>query len=667
MDRDHRLLLVTSGQGAYDRVESQIKFRVGGDIDMRAIVFPLRLLLRCWLALAVVLAFITAPAFAASTAPESRVALIIANSKYEKARALANPSSDAQLIKATLSALHFTSIRVVENVTRSEMESALRDFSLQADRADVALIYYAGHGMELNNTNYLIPTDAHLARDRDAEIEAIKLDTVLQMTQGARRLRVVILDACRNNPFDAAMIRTGNATRSVSRGLAPIEPAGESLVVYSAKAGQVAADGNKTNSPFARALARRMVEEGSEISLTFRKVRDDVLQETSGDQEPFTYGSLSSREFYFRPPQSSAPGQMTNDIEAQAWDLCKSAASRRPCDAYLAKYKQQGKYSELASLRLADIAPAQTVPAPQVAAGGPETARMVSPAPASAGVGAGSRRMSAMGADKPVVVAVGPIVSAKDCRLYMATAGHQETYADPLVYASRSSWVSWFYKDCVSHFDGIRTAIQSALASSGRVVVGPGGFTLGGRLSDVVQSDNGSAGGYGQNGSYNVASQGMSVTFDLNLKDGAGRIVFGIPLTKRIETGGSVRTGEVDAVGGQSGEGIYAVLQQRVALAAARRIAFHYAPLHVVSVNAGKIQLNYGMPLLSAGMLVSASSPDGSASVRYRVTSASDGNALADKYSDGDESGIVPGSRAVAIEDDDPAANQPRFDRVELP
>lgn len=632
-----------------------------------------RLLGTWWLGAIIIMTCVASPVMAAGTAPETRVALIIANSKYEKARALTNPSADAQLIKATLTALHFTSIRIIENGTRAEMESGLRDFGVLADKADVALIYYAGHGMELNNTNYLIPTDAHLTRDRDAEIETIKLDTVLQMTEGARRLRVVILDACRNNPFDATMLRTGNISRSVSRGLAPIEPTGESLVVYSAKAGQVAADGAQANSPFARALARRMVEEGSEISLTFRKVRDDVLQETSGEQEPFTYGSLSSREFYFKPSDVSRTARPQGDLEFQAWELCKSAVSRAPCDSYLTKYRQ-GRYADLARLRAADIStPHGVAPASQgeTASNGvvapDRTASVPVVARALPAVSTGVRTAPGAAAARPVAVAVGPILSAKDCRLYMATSGHRETYADPLIYASQTSWTSWFYKDCVSHFDGIRTAIEAALASSGRVVVGPGGLTLSGRLSNVVQDNNETQGGFGRQGSYSVASQGMLVSFDLDLKDRAGRIVFGIPLTKRMETGSSVQTGGVDARGSQSGEGVYALLQQRVALAAARRIAFHYAPLQVVSVTDRKIQLNYGSPLLANGLLVNVSSPDGGTAIRYRIVSASDGTALAEKYSDGDESRIVPGSRAVAIEDDDPAANAPRFDRVELP
>ena len=304
----------------------------------------LRVLVACWVLLA---------GASAAAAPGDKVALVIANSQYEQAQALPNPVSDARLIKSALTAVGFKTVVSVQNATRAQMEQAIRNFSVLADQADVALIYYAGHGMELNNVNFLIPVDARLARDRDAEIEAVKLETLLQMTEGAKRMRIIILDACRNNPFDAKMVRS-IGTRAVSRGLAPVEPVGESLVVYAAKAGKTAADGSSQNSPFASALARRLVEQGSEINFIFRKVRDDVLQETGGEQEPFIYGSLSSREFYFMPPDLRTAAVRPLDLEAEAWDLCKTGRSRSPCDAYIGRYAK-GRFVELAAARVADL------------------------------------------------------------------------------------------------------------------------------------------------------------------------------------------------------------------------------------------------------------------------------------------------------------------------
>jgi hypothetical protein len=234
----------------------------------------------------------------ATPAEARRVALIIANAQYVNAPALTNPLADAKLIEASLRRAGFDSVQTRTNLGKAAVEAELRAFGNRAEGADVALFYYAGHGIEAGGQNYLIPIDAKLQRDRDLDIEATRLETVLQVVSGAR-MRLIILDACRNNPFEASMQRSIR-TRAVSRGLAEIEPEGETLVVYSAKAGSTAADGDGANSPFATALARRLPQPGLEIGLLFRSVRDDVLAATGRTQEPFTYGSLSGQAFYFR-------------------------------------------------------------------------------------------------------------------------------------------------------------------------------------------------------------------------------------------------------------------------------------------------------------------------------------------------------------------------------
>jgi hypothetical protein len=234
----------------------------------------------------------------ATPAEARRVALIIANAKYTNAAALTNPLADAKLIEASLRRAGFDDVQTRTNLGKASVEAELRAFGNRAEGADVALVYYAGHGIEAGGQNYLIPTDAKLQRDRDLDIEATRLETVVQVVSSAR-MRLIILDACRNNPFEASMQRSIR-TRSVSRGLAEIEPEGETLVVYAAKAGSTAADGEGANSPFATALARRLPQPGLEIGLVFRSVRDDVLAATGRTQEPFTYGSLSGKAFYFR-------------------------------------------------------------------------------------------------------------------------------------------------------------------------------------------------------------------------------------------------------------------------------------------------------------------------------------------------------------------------------
>jgi uncharacterized caspase-like protein len=171
-----------------------------------------------------------------------------------------------------------------------------------------------GHGIEVGGVNYLVPVDAKLAVDRDVEFEAVPLDRIMTALEGAKKLKLVLLDACRDNPFAPSMRRTAPpavaenrstaggviTTRSVGRGLADVKVSGATLVVYAANGGQVALDGEGDDSPFAVAVIQRMATPGVEINKVFRLVRDDVMEATAGRQEPYTYGSLPAREdFYF--------------------------------------------------------------------------------------------------------------------------------------------------------------------------------------------------------------------------------------------------------------------------------------------------------------------------------------------------------------------------------
>jgi uncharacterized caspase-like protein len=184
------------------------------------------------------------------------------------------------------------------------MRERLNAFSAEASQADWAVVYYAGHGIEVNGINYLIPIDAKLKTDRSVQFEAVPLDSVLTSVESARKLRLVILDACRDNPFLRDMAKTV-ASRSVGRGLARIEPeSSATLVAYAAKAGQVASDGvaGQANSPFATALIRNMQKPGVEIRKFFGLVRDDVMAATGQTQEPFVYGSLGGDDYFLRKP-----------------------------------------------------------------------------------------------------------------------------------------------------------------------------------------------------------------------------------------------------------------------------------------------------------------------------------------------------------------------------
>ncbi|OQW56178.1 MAG: hypothetical protein A4S14_10420 [Proteobacteria bacterium SG_bin9] len=237
----------------------------------------------------------------AAAPPDRRVALVIGNSAYKNVSPLTNPQRDASTIATALRQSGFQSVTLVTDLDRNKLTAALQKFAEVAETADWSVVYFAGHGMEIGGVNYLIPIDAKLGSDRDIEFQAVSLNTVLNAAERAKKLRLVILDACRDNPFAAQMKRTmANATRSVGRGLAFVEPEAGTMVVYAAKHGETALDGSGSNSPFATALAKNLLTPGLEVRLLFDTVRDDVMDSTDRKQQPFSYGSISARQqFYF--------------------------------------------------------------------------------------------------------------------------------------------------------------------------------------------------------------------------------------------------------------------------------------------------------------------------------------------------------------------------------
>jgi uncharacterized caspase-like protein len=242
----------------------------------------------------------------------ARVALVIGNGEYRYSKPLPNPVNDAHDVADALEQLDFTVIRVF-NGDFGKIREGIRTFNAEIEHADIGLIYYAGHGMELGGENWMIPVDAELKTDRDLFGEAIGLKTILQAVSRAGSLGLVILDSCRDNPFAARMTRT-KLTRSVDRGLARVEPTSNVLVAYAAKDGTTATDGDGRNSPYTAALLKHLGTRGLEVSFVFRKVRDDVMAATGRRQQPFVYGSLSSKAIYLRAPD---PVPQASSVAAQ--------------------------------------------------------------------------------------------------------------------------------------------------------------------------------------------------------------------------------------------------------------------------------------------------------------------------------------------------------------
>ncbi|BBO09457.1 MULTISPECIES: caspase family protein [Bradyrhizobium] len=315
----------------------------------------MRNLLRlCPLLLAAVLLSGTAPAFAGN-----RVALVIANSAYQHAPSLTNPVNDGAVMAKTLKEAGFNSVDFRHDLSALDTRRVLRDFADATRNADIAVVYYAGHGIEVEGSNYLIPVDAKLERDTDVYDEALSLDRVLVAVEPAKQLRLVILDACRDNPFGKTMKRTV-AARGIGRGLAQVEPTSpNTLIAYSAKAGFTAQDGDGANSPFTVALSKHLTTPGLDVRRAFGFVRDDVLKSTGNKQEPFVYGSLGGEDVPLVPVKVTAAATVAPAPNPQAdirrdYELALQVGNKAAWAAFLAQHPD-GFYASLAKLQVEKI------------------------------------------------------------------------------------------------------------------------------------------------------------------------------------------------------------------------------------------------------------------------------------------------------------------------
>jgi uncharacterized caspase-like protein len=281
---------------------------------------------------------------------ERRVALIIGNSTYKNVQPLANPAKDAAAVGALFKKAGFEVVESKLDLGNTAMRRAIREFTGTAKNADIAVVYYAGHGIEFDGTNYLIPVDAELASDVDVEDETISLDRVMRMLDPVKRLRLVILDACRENPFAKKMTRT-IASRSMGRGLAKIEvTTTDTLVAFAAKAGMTAADGTGDHSPFTAALLDTLATPGLDVRIAFGRVRDEVMKSTDNKQEPYVYGSIggSTVALVSKPPEKQAPAApAAADTLARDYEFAERIGTRQAWDSFLAAHST-GFFADLA-------------------------------------------------------------------------------------------------------------------------------------------------------------------------------------------------------------------------------------------------------------------------------------------------------------------------------
>jgi uncharacterized caspase-like protein len=311
-------------------------------------------------------------AFTASAAnAERRVAFVVGNGAYKNVSPLPNPPIDA---KSMASVLRNVGFDVVEgtNLTRDKMTERLLEFGKKAQGADVALFFYAGHGIAISGTNYLLPIDADIKSEMDVKLgAAINIDLTLDQTMGDAKVKLVFLDACRDNPF-AAKIKSNSATRSVSvgSGLAEMKSGEGTLIAFATGPGQTALDGQEgTNSPFTRALMANIATPGIEIQQAMTKVRAQVNEETNKGQLPWGHtnliGSVYLNGAAAPAPTAAAPAQSGSapaavasnsgsDVELEFWRSIKESNKPEELNAYLTNYPN-GQFKSLALARIASL------------------------------------------------------------------------------------------------------------------------------------------------------------------------------------------------------------------------------------------------------------------------------------------------------------------------
>ena len=332
------------------------------------------------LACSVLLALPASPVRAAD-----RVALVIGNSAYKNTTPLKNPRNDAEGVADALTGMGFLVIKGLD-VDQFNLRTLVRAFSRELKDAKLALFFYAGHGLQVREKNFLVPTDARLEAEADLDFEALELRFIMQQMERGERTNVVLLDACRNNPLARNLSRTmGTRSAFVGRGLARVETGVGTFVGFATQPGNVALDGESENSPFTTALLRHLKQPGLDIGVLMRRVREDVIKQTDGQQVPWSNSSLvgddvvlntDSRQIVVEPKKSTnetqsaavsgsnTPSSTSSDqysagaantaIELAFWNSVKDSKNADLLRAYLSQYPQ-GIFADLAKVMINDL------------------------------------------------------------------------------------------------------------------------------------------------------------------------------------------------------------------------------------------------------------------------------------------------------------------------
>jgi len=298
---------------------------------------------------------------AGPTAAAERVALVIGNADYAHTSTLRNPRNDAEGVAAALERFGFEVITAFD-ADRDAFQEKVRAFGRSLRGSDSAVFYYAGHGLQVDNKNFLIPVDARVSDEVDLDFEAIELASVLRLMQRADGARIVFLDACRDNPMARSLSRTmGTRSSAVGRGLARVDSGSGTLIAFATRPGAVALDGEKGNSPFTAALLEHIETPGLDIGLMLRRVRREVIARTNGAQVPWSSSSLTT-DFALAPgaedgpseEQAPTPSHSPRSEAAQAWSSIKDTDNERMLEVFIRRHPDS-VYAEFAKIRLEEL------------------------------------------------------------------------------------------------------------------------------------------------------------------------------------------------------------------------------------------------------------------------------------------------------------------------
>ena len=290
--------------------------------------------------------------FAVPASAEKRVALVIGNSAYRNAPELINPKNDATDIAARLGQLGFA-VTQGQDLDLAGMRNTVREFVQQLADADIAMLFYAGHGLQVNGINYMVPIDAKLSSHDDLEFEAMTMDLVLASMERNAKVNLVILDACRDNPLARNLARSmGTRSSAVGSGLARIGSGVGTLIAFATQPGNVALDGTGRNSPFTSGLLKHLGTPGQDITRDLIHVRREVLDATQGKQVPWDNSSLTG-EVILKPLAPGASGQ-SGSAEVAFWESIKASEDKTLFEKYLERFPG-GVFTDLAQIRLAAI------------------------------------------------------------------------------------------------------------------------------------------------------------------------------------------------------------------------------------------------------------------------------------------------------------------------